>query len=145
MSIDASSSAIVLEPEVIVDDIVVGGAVREPIRGLDALDISAIFSRRASVMRSPPPKFLSGTFRSAMRVALHEIVTRAERHDESVQCRGWKLFMLLRRLLLFRPPRGGNISKQQLLERFSAFSHGEWDQLLMQSEDCNEAASRGFH
>ena len=52
--------------------------------------------------------------------------------------------MLLPRLLLFRPLRGGNISKQQLLERFSAFSRGEWDQ-LMQSEDCNEAASRGFH
>ena len=144
VSIDASSSAVVLEPEVMVDDIVVGRAVREAIRGLDALDISAIFSRRASVMRSPP-KFRSGAFRSAMRVALNEIVTGVERHDESVQCRGWKLFMLLPRLLLFRPPRGGNISKQQLQERFSAFSRGEWDQLLMQSEDCNEAASRGFH
>ena len=73
-SIDAPSSTVVLEPEVMVDDIVVGRAVREAIRGLDALDISAIFSRRASVMRSPP-KFLSGAFRSAMRVALHEIVS----------------------------------------------------------------------
>ena len=144
MSIDASSSTVVLEPEVMVDDIVVGRAVREAIRGLDALDISAIFSRRASVMRSPP-KFVSGAFRSAMRVALHEIVSGTERHDEAAQCRGWKLFMFLPRLLLFRPPRDGNISKQQLLERFSAFSRGEWDQLLMQSEDCNEAANRGFH
>ena len=123
------------------NDIVVG--LRKAIRGLDAFDISAIFSRRASVMRSLQ-KFLSGAFRSAMWVALHEIVTGAERHDEAAQCRGWKLFMLLPRLLLFRPPRGGNISKQELLERFSAFSRGEWDQ-LMQSEDCNEAASRGFH
>ena len=72
VSIDASSSAVVLEPEVVVDDIVVGRAVREAIRGLDALDISAIFSRRASVMKSPP-KFLSGAFRSAMWVALNEI------------------------------------------------------------------------
>ena len=71
VSIDASSSTVVLEPEVMVDDIV-GRAVREAIRGLDVLDISAIFSRRASVMRSPP-KFLSGAFRSAMRVALNEI------------------------------------------------------------------------
>ena len=125
VSINASSSAVALEPDM-VDDIVVGRAVREAIRGLDALDISSIFSRRASVMRSPP-KFLSGAFRSAMRVALHEIVTGTERHDESVQCRGWKLFMLLPRLLLFRLPRGGNISKLQLLERFSAFSRGEWD------------------
>ena len=45
-------------------------------------------------MRSPP-KFLSGAFRTAMRVALHEIFTGAERHDEAAQCRGWKLFMLL--------------------------------------------------
>ena len=56
MSIDASSSTVVLEPEVMVDDIVVGRAVREAIRGLDALDISAIFSRRASVMRFRRPE-----------------------------------------------------------------------------------------
>ena len=84
VSICASSSTVVLEPEVMVDDIVVGRAVREAIRGLD---ISAIFSRRVSVMRSPP-KFLSGAFRSAMRVALHEIVTGAERHDKRLSAQG---------------------------------------------------------
>ena len=41
VSIDASSSL----QEHVVDDVVVGLAVREAIRGLDALDISAIFSR----------------------------------------------------------------------------------------------------
>ena len=81
------------------------GGVSEAIRGLDALDISAIFSRRASVMRSPP-KFLSGAFRSVMRVALHEIVTGAERHDELLSARGGNCSCCCR-VLLFRPLQGG--------------------------------------
>ena len=44
VSIDASSSSVVLEPEVVVHNVVVGRAVRKEIRGLDALDISAMFS-----------------------------------------------------------------------------------------------------
>ena len=79
-----------------------------------------------------------------MRLALQEIANGVERNDEISQCRGWKLFLLLPRLLLCRPPRGGSIPKQQLVNRFSAFSRGEWDQLLFQSEEWGAAASKGF-
>ena len=70
-----------IEPEVVVDDIVEGRAVCEAIGGLDALDISAIFSRRVSVMRSPP-KFLVA--RSVLRCGLHEIVTEIVHFRERV-------------------------------------------------------------
>ena len=77
-------------------------------------------------------------------MALLEIVKGAERRDEGIQCRGWKLFLLLPRMLLFRPPRGGNIPKQRLVERFASFSRGEWEQLLIQSAGCDEAAAQRF-
>ena len=83
--------------------------------------ISLAFSRRAVVMRSPP-RFLCGGKRAAMRLALPEMLNGADREDDIAQCRGWKLFLLLPRLLLFRPPRGGLIPKQQLQNRLSLFS-----------------------
>ena len=79
-----------------------------------------------------------------MRLALQEILNGADREDDIAQCRGWKLFLLLPRMLLFRPPRGGLIPKQQLQNRFSLFSRGEWEQLLLQSEECVAVASKAF-
>ena len=64
-------------------------------------------------------RFLRGPFRSALRFALLEII--ASQGDQMRSSRGWKLLMLLPRLLLFRPPRGGNISKQKLSQRFQDF------------------------
>ena len=104
--------------------------VRDALLGLDTLDVGNIFRRRPSVMKSPP-KFLCGAFPFSDEVALLEIVKGAERWDEGIQCLGWKLFLLLPRMLLFRYPRGGNIPKQRLVERFASFSRGEWEQLLI--------------
>ena len=55
--------------------------------------------------------------------------------------RGWKLLLLLPRMLLFRPPRGGLISKEKLADRFSAFSRGEWLTLLDASGQWDEQAA----
>ena len=55
-------------------------------------------------------------------------------------CRGWKLFLLLPRMLLSRPPRGGLIPRQRLEERLATFNAGEWVQLL---ESPMEAAMLG--
>ena len=44
--------------------------------------------------------------------------------------RAWKFFLLLPRILLFRPPRGGKIPKPQLLERFAKFQRGQWSELV---------------
>ena len=48
----------------------------------------------------------------------HQAILRASR--------GWKLFLLLPRLLLHRSPRGGKIPKAQLQRRMEAFSRGDW-------------------
>ena len=112
--------SVMSEPEAPVEEVTISAAIREALRSLDTVDVGNIFRRRASVMRTPP-KFLCGAFRSALRVALHEIVNGAERREESIQCQGWKLFLLLPRMLLFRNPRGGKIQKQQLRARFAAF------------------------
>ena len=37
---------------------------------------------------------------------------------------GWKLFVLLPRMLLFKPPRGGKVSKNALLDQFTKFAQG---------------------
>ena len=57
-----------------------------------------------------------------------------------VRRRAWTLFLLLPRLLLFRPARGGLLPKGQLQERFNRFTHGEWLLLLTESRDNTERA-----
>ena len=44
--------------------------------------------------------------------------------------RGWKLFLSLPRLLLWRPVRGGLVSKKDLELRFRSFQTGQWRELL---------------
>ena len=66
------------------------------------------------------PRHLVLPFRNAMRVALEEV---SEAAGNSVQLeKGWRLFLLLPRMLLHRPPRGGLISKSKLSERFDKFA-----------------------
>ena len=69
------------------------------------------------------PGFMKGSYRSAMRIVLAEIEGRS--HQAIMRSfRGWKLFLLLPRLLLHRFPRGGKIPKTQLQCRMEAFSRG---------------------
>ena len=49
------------------------------------------------------------------------------------------VFLLLPRLLLHRPARGGLIPKE-LWERFTDFAAGQWAHLLEQSRRCTEQA-----
>ena len=65
-------------------------AIREAFLSLDAVDLHTIFDKRASVMKSVP-RFLRGSFRNAMRVAIDE----ALHENEARRSRGWKLFLLL--------------------------------------------------
>ena len=94
VSLQAPSAVSEVVP--VVEEFNVSPAIRDALIGLDTLDVGNIFRRRPSVMRSPP-MFLCGAFRSALRVALLAIVKGAERRDEGIQCRGWKLFLLLPR------------------------------------------------
>ena len=61
-------------------------------------------------MRSPP-KFLEGAYVSALRVAMEEIQRSRQVNDETARSRGWKLFLLILRMLFHRAPRGGLIPK----------------------------------
>ena len=81
------------------------GAIRAAFQGLDAVELPLMFNRRAPVMKNIL-HFLRGAFRNCLRLAMEEACQR-----DPVRCeRRWKLFMLLPRMLLQRPPRGGNDS-----------------------------------
>ena len=75
-----------------------------------------------------------------MRVALDHISFGRSRFDVLQEERGWKLFLLIPRLLLFRPGRGGLIPKRKLEERANRFAAGQWLSLLAES---NKVASDG--
>ena len=60
------------------------------------------------------------------------------------QERGWKLFLLIPRLLLHRPPRGGLVPKSKLVQRFDDFARGDWEKLFQSSDKCDEEASRAY-
>ena len=79
-----------------------GGPFREGLVDLDTWSLQGLVSRRAAVVKNIP-RFLKGPFRNALQAALEE-ATAPERCRQE---RGWKLFLLLPRLLLHRPPRGG--------------------------------------
>ena len=63
-------------------------------------------------------------------MSLEEIPKGRARSDTVKDIRGWKLFFLLPRLLLCRPPRGGLVPKARLQERVVMFSAGDWLTLL---------------
>ena len=92
-------------------------------------DISEVFSCRASVMRTVP-RFLWGSFRVALKVALEEIrVGHSTRNTQRLE-RGWKLFLFLPRMVLHRSPRGGPISRDKLIGRFDQFAAGHWRDMI---------------
>ena len=86
--------------------------------------------------------FLRGTF----RVALHTAMAEAIATEHVRQARGWKLFLLLPRMLLSRPPpRSGFVSKEKLRKRFELFSAGRWQELLADSIRIADEASNAMH
>ena len=123
------------EPDMAFEDVRVHSReIRDAFASLDAADLEVVFSRRAVLMKTVP-HFLRGAFRNAMRLAVEEAThAQAGQHE-----RGWKLFVLLPRMLLHRPSRGGNIPKNKLVSRFDDFSAGRWD-VLIRAEVCDRAA-----
>ena len=115
--------------------------INEGFVSLDIVNVQDVFSRRACVMKAPPA-FFRGAYRSAMRVALQEIVSGMELDNPTRITRGWKLFTLLPRLLLTKLPRGGKVPKNKLLERVQKFASGQWMDLLRLSLEVSEAASQ---
>ena len=117
--------------------LVFGAGVRAALQELDEEELEAEFITRACMMKFPLV-FLRGKYWSAMSFALQEAQRVREQRDEVGSTRAWKLFLLLPRLLLHRPPRGGLIPKCQLQERITDFAAGRWAHLLEQSRRCAE-------
>ena len=103
-------------------------AVRRALESLDSIDLREVFVRKAVVMKVPP-RFLKGAYCAALRMAMIEVRHGRLDGDVERQLRGWKLFLLVPRLLLHRPARGGLISKSKLRERFVALTEGWWMEL----------------
>ena len=75
-------------------------AVRVALTELDGVNLSEEFSK--PLMKNVP-HCSRRPYRNAMRLAMNEA-----NHSNAVRSkRGWRLFLLLPRLLLHRPPRGG--------------------------------------
>ena len=132
----------ILEPTVVQTSVAMEPRVRAPVRvfaSFDAVDFSDLFERRAKVMRSVP-HVLKGAFRMALRVACQEIQEELEANTEVRVVRGWKLFLVLPRMMLFRPSRGG-VSRKKLESRVRQFQEGDWMSLLRESVSCADVAS----
>ena len=88
------------------------------------------------------PHVVRGAFRLAIRAALEEVIAGHELHSEVRMVRGWKLLMLLPRMLLNRLRRGGHIPRKKLKNRFRRFQEGEWIQLLSEGQESAVQAHR---
>ena len=111
-------------------------AMSNGFEGLDEVSLGELFEVRAQVMKTVP-NFMKGVFRGGLKMSLEEILKGRARSDSVKENRGWKLFFLLPRLLLFRPPRGGLVPKARLQERVSMFSAGDWLTLLETSLEAS--------
>ena len=77
--------------------------------------------------RKTVPRFLRGPFRNALKIAMEEVLSS---NDVVGRLRGWKLFVMIPRMLLHRPPGGGVVAKEKLVGRFELFHQGHWTQLI---------------
>ena len=110
---------------------------------IDRWNVQEVFTCRASEMRTIP-RFLWGSFRVALKVAMAEVSSGQSSRDVLRQERGWKMLLLLPRLLLHRSPRGGPISRAKFFGRFDQFAAGQWDELLNASQTCAQEAATAF-
>ena len=128
----------ILEPTVVETPVAMEPRVRAPVRAfasLDAVDLSDLFETRAKVMRSVP-HVLRRAFRMALRVACQEIIEGIVR-----SCLAGSSFWFCRgRMMLFRPSRGGTVSRKKLESRVRQFQEGNWISLLRESVSCADVA-----
>ena len=131
------------DPDPEVGDVRLSAGARAALQSLDDLNLVEEPSRRPSVMKSPFA-FLRGAFRSALKLAIQEAVQGCETGDLMRQGRGWKLLMMLPRMLLFKLPRGGSIGKERLwsLDRFDLQQSRVRSGVCKGEPACTEAEPR---
>ena len=104
-------------------------ALVEGFASLDEFDLRTVFQRRAVVMRTIPP-ILRVPFGNALRIAMDEAIGGI---DELRQERAWRLYLILPRMLLQRPGRGGLEPRSTIEERLRLFAEGRWADLVNES------------
>ena len=78
-----------------------------------------------------------------MRFAIGEIMAGVRNQHVDREENIWRLFLLLPRMLLHKPARGGGVPKHKLMERFNMFNKGQWEALLTAGGVCcTQAAVR---
>ena len=118
----------------------VGRRIPEGFASLDSVDLANVLRRRGHVMRSVPV-VIKGAYTATMRICMEEVLKSKRVHDVDSDQRAWKLFLLLPRMLLFRPTTGGNVSKGHLMERLDLFTNGQWNQLIARSNQISQAVA----
>ena len=74
---------------------------------------------------------------------MEEILAGVRSQNVDREENGWKLFLLLPRMLLHKPARGGGVPKHKLMGRFNMFNKGQWEALLKAGGVCcTQAAVR---
>ena len=127
---------------------------RAALASLDDLDLLATLQEKAIFFQSPP-QFLKGRIRQILTQSLEEILTAPNAQHSA---RAWKLWFLLPRMLLQRPPGVRNLPKDEWRERIAHFQEGRWATLLQHvtrppgtnqprddTEDLNRRAHRARH
>ena len=102
------------------------------LQSLDEVDLKEVFMMRPIIMKSAPP-FMRSCLKNVMRLACKTMVQGRMVNNVELDTQGWKLFLLFPRMLLFRPPRGGLVPRERLIERVNKFRAGEWSSLVEES------------
>ncbi|CAE7442537.1 unnamed protein product [Symbiodinium sp. CCMP2592] len=108
-------------------------------RGLASLDDISLrdeMRKRVFTLQTVPVK-IRGAARTAMRAGLQLAADQASPEQE---LRGWKLFVLAPRMLLYREPGVTRLTPDELHRRVTLFQQGAWLQLL---RDAALAAGAG--
>ena len=80
------------------------------VESMDQVVLADILKLQGLVVKSVP-KYVTGPFRMACRVAFDHHAISLARRGTLGQVRAWKLFMMLPRMLLSKRPRGGEVPK----------------------------------
>ena len=102
---------------------------------LDDIDLFETLQQKCFFFQTPP-QFIRGRVRQALSYALDNINTAS---SEQGQSRAWKLWLLLPRMLLQRPPGVRTLSKDDWRTRIEHFQQGQWIYLLARAHHQAQA------
>ena len=97
---------------------------------LDAVDATAVLRQPCPLFRSPPA-FVKGPLRQALHFALTQLLNAASEPAGIDAQRAWKLWLLLPRMLLFRPSAAPRVPKPELRAPVANGRHGSMIQLRL--------------